>query len=68
MNNEVRVKKAYYSYSNMPFSMKGEQRIMMQDWFRKARLGILFIMVFMQWGMCQNPGLSTTETFLMRII
>ena len=40
MNNEVRVKKAYYSYSNMPFSMKGEQRIMMQDWFRKARLGI----------------------------
>ena len=47
--------------------MKGEQRIMMQDWFRKARLGIFIHYGIYAVGM-SNPGPSTTETFLMRII
>ena len=58
MNNEVRVKKAYYSYSNMPFSMKGEQRIMMQDWFRKARLGI-----FIHYGIYAVGDVSESWSF-----
>ena len=42
----------------MPFSMKGEQRIMMQDWFRKARLGI-----FIHYGIYAVGDVSESWSF-----
>lgn len=48
--------------------MKGEQRIMMQDWFRKARLGIFIHYGIYAVGDVSESCPSTTETFLMRII
>lgn len=42
----------------MPFSIKGEQRIMMQDWFRKARLGI-----FIHYGIYAVGDVSESWSF-----
>ena len=41
---------------------------MMQEWFKKAKLGVFIHYGIYAGGMFPNPGRSITGTFLMKII